>query len=148
MENKANNSFEIYHDLLINVPVSDVFEVVTMPKHLIQWWPLKCTGTPVVGGEYNFYFTPEYDWFASVIEHSENKTFQLQMIKADTDWNGTIIGFDMCEIKGNTQLRFWHKDWPKCNDHYRRSSFCWATLLNALKNYLEKGIVIPFEERE
>ena len=148
MKNKANDSFSIYHDLIINASLTRVFEAVTQPGHLINWWPLTCTGIPEIGGEYNFYFSPEYDWFGRVIEYSDNRAFHIKMTKSDPDWDPTTFGFDIDEVNGNVQLKFWHVGWPACNTHFRTSSFCWAMLLNGLKNYLEKGVVIPFKERE
>ncbi len=138
----------IYHDLIINTSPISVFEAVTKPDHLVNWWPLKCSGKPEIGAIYNFYFTPEYDWFGRVIECSSNKAFYIKMTQSDPDWDLTTIGFDMKAINANTQLEFWHKGWPECNAHFRRSSFCWAMLLNGLKNYVEKGVIVPFEERE
>jgi hypothetical protein len=70
------------------------------------------------------------------------------MTVSDQDWDPTSFGFDLFEIEEGIQLRFYHIDWPQCNAHFRRSSFCWAMLLNGLKNYVEKGIIVPFEERE
>mgnify|MGYP000038193628 FL=1 len=148
MSFQTNESYEIYHDLIINASLTKVFEAITKPNHLIKWWPLKCVGKPEIGGEYNFYFTPEYDWFGEVIEYLHNKAFYIKMIKSNSDWNSTTFGFDIDEINGNVQLKFWHIGWQRCNADYRRSSFCWAILLNGLKNYIEKGIVIPFKERE
>lgn len=70
------------------------------------------------------------------------------MTKTDEDWNPTSFGFDSEELEIMVQVRFWHKGWPECNAHFRRSSFCWAIPLNGLKNYIEKGVIIPFVERE
>lgn len=148
IKTKTNESFAIYHDLIINSSLAKVFEAITEPDHLVNWWPLKCAGNPEIGGEYNFYFTPEYDWLGQVIEYSHNRAFHIKMTKSDSDWDPTTFGFDIDEVNGNVQLKFWHVGWPACNVHYRRSSFCWAILLNGLKNYIEKGTVVPFEERE
>jgi len=144
---KTDKSFGIYHDLIIKSPIEKVFDAVSEPEHLINWWPLKCEGSPEIGGEYNFYFTPEYDWYGKVSEFIQNRTFQVKMTKSDLDWDSTTFGFDMNEVNGNTQLRFSHLGWPKCNSHYRTASFCWAMLLKGLKDYLEKGIILTFEER-
>lgn len=143
----AYNSFGIYHDLVVNVPVEKVFEAISNPKHLINWWPLRCKGTPKMGNEYNFYFTPEYDWYGKVSKLIPNQSFYIKMTKSDLDWNTTTFGFDLKEANGNTELRFSHIGWPECNSHYRVSSFCWAMLLKGLKDYLEKGIILPFEQR-
>ena len=144
---KTNKSFAIYHDLMIIASLEKVFEAVTEPEHLVNWWPLKCSGRPEMGAEYNFYFTPEYDWLGRVIEYSQNRSFHIKMTKSDADWDPTSFGFDLEAIDENVQLNFWHVGWPECNADFKRSSFCWAMLLNGLNNYLEKGVIVPFEER-
>jgi hypothetical protein len=69
------------------------------------------------------------------------------MTKSDLDWDETTFGFDLEETNNGTLVKFSHMNWPNCNDHFRTASFCWAMLLNGLKNYIEKGIILPFEER-
>jgi uncharacterized protein YndB with AHSA1/START domain len=144
----ANNGFSIYHDLLINGSPSQVFSAISDPRKLENWWPLRCTGKPALGEEYNFYFAPEYDWFGKVIKFVPNNAFHIKMTKSDTDWNPTSFGFDLNETGIGIQIQFWHKGWPECNANFKRSSFCWAMLLNGLKNYVEKRVVVPFEDRE
>lgn len=138
----------IFHDLVIQAPIEKVFQGISNPEDLENWWPLRCKGIPKEGEEYNFFFTEEYDWFGKVITCEENKSFAIKMTKSDEDWNPTSFGFDLEESSNQVLVKFWHKGWPECNAHYRRSSYCWAILLNGLKNYLEKGIIVPFEERE
>ena len=146
---EPTQGFEICHDVYIKASQKAVFDAVSLPAHLVNWWPNKCVGEPAQGAVYNFYFTPEYDWQAEVTKCEPNRSFYLKMTKADADWAPTSLGFDMIESKdGEVQLKFWHKDWLARNDHFRRSSFCWAILLQGLKNYIEQGIVVPFEERE
>ena len=70
------------------------------------------------------------------------------MTKSDADWNPTAFNFDLERSENNVLVKFWHIGWPEFDMHFRRPSFCWAMLLNGLKNYVEKGIIIPFEERE
>jgi hypothetical protein len=70
------------------------------------------------------------------------------MTKADEDWTNTVFGFEIVNLEEGVRLEFWHKGWPDCNHHFRRSSWCWAILLNGLKNYIEKGTIVPFCERE
>lgn len=137
----------IYHDLGINAPLKKVYEAITNPKHLVNWWPLKCEGKPMEGVVYNFFFAPEYDWYGEVIKAETDKAFHIKMTKSDPDWDPTSFGFDLQVNNSAVQVHFWHIGWPACNAHFRRSSFCWAMLLNGLKNYVEKGIVVPFEER-
>ncbi|WP_296699008.1 SRPBCC domain-containing protein [Algoriphagus sp.] len=141
-------SYGIYHDLWINKSIQDVFQAISESKELIHWWPKECSGNAQLGAIYNLYFSPEYNWFGKVVKFQENKSFHIKMTDSDEDWNPTSFGFDLSNDGGKTKVNFWHTGWPACNDHFKRSSFCWAILLQGLKNYLEKGIIIPFEERE
>jgi len=142
-------SYNIYHDLLINISAEKLFNAVSKPAELVNWWPLKCSGEEKLKSEYNFNFTDTYNWFGNVITYKPNTSFHIKMTKADKNWNLTSFGFDIEEISSNkVQLHFWHKNWQNCNAEFKQSSFCWAMLLNGLKKYVEKGIVIPYEERE
>ncbi|SFU28629.1 Activator of Hsp90 ATPase homolog 1-like protein [Pustulibacterium marinum] len=143
-----SNSFSIHHDLMIVVPVEKVYNAITLPEHLNNWWTLQCTGEPTTGATYNLFFSEDYNWFAEVTIADKPYHFELKMTKADEDWNPTTFGFRLQEVEDRTLLQFYHINWPECNHHFRRSSFCWAMLLNGLKNYLEKEIIIPFNERE
>ena len=69
------------------------------------------------------------------------------MTKSDSDWDSTSFGFELEQNVANVQVNFCHIGRTECNAHYKRSSFCWAILLNGLKNYLEKGIIVPFYKR-
>lgn len=142
-----DNSFGIYHDLIIEAPAETVFKAISEPKHLVNWWPLKCTGEPELGSEYNFYFAPEYDWYGKVSKIIPNRVFQIKMTKSEPNWDPTTFGFEMSEEEEKVFLSFTHLDWPERNSHFRIASFCWAMLLKGLKDYAEKGIILPFDER-
>ena len=140
-------TYTIHHNFVIEQSPQTVFAGISNPDHLVNWWPKTCAGRPEVGQEYNFYFGDPYDWYGKVVACQPEKSFQIKMTKSDPDWNPTTFGFDLEPHPKGTKVSFWHKDWPTDNDHYKHSSFCWALLLNALKNYLEKGAIVPFEER-
>lgn len=140
-------SYHIFHDLQINKSCEEVFEAISQPEELINWWPKRCSGTPELGSNYNFFFGTEYNWFGEVMAIEKPHFFAIKMTSSDKDWNPTSFGFDLEEIAEGTLLKFWHKNWPHCNAHYRRSSYCWAILLRGLKDYLEHNTIIPFEER-
>jgi len=140
-------SYKIYHDFSINASLKEVFDAVTLPKHLDNWWTLKSSGHPELNAEYNLNFTDQYDWYCKVSEVKPNQCFYLKMTKSDDDWNPTTFGFELETQSKSTLVKFSHVNWLNVNDEYKQSSFCWALLLNGLKNYLEKGIVIPFDQR-
>lgn len=137
----------IYHDFIINASKEKIFEAFTKPKHLNNWWTLASSGKPVLDEEYNLNFTDEYNWFAKVTDVSINEKFYLTMTVASEDWLATTFGIELKNDGQGTLVKFSHTGWKTINAEYRNSSFCWAILLNGLKNYVEKGIVIPFNER-
>ena len=140
-------SYNIYHNLEIKASPNEVFDAVSQPKHLDKWWSLKSSGKPEIDAEYNLNFTDQYNWFCKVSKIKQNETFHLKMTKSDKDWMPTTFGFDLEKTDNGTMLMFSHVNWPEANHHFKHSSFCWAMLLNGLKNYLEKRVVLPFEER-
>lgn len=141
-------SFSIYHNLFIKASAQEVFDAVSLPEHLNNWWPLKSSGEPKVDAIYNLNFTDIYNWFGKVIECTPNESFSIKMTDSNADWNPTTFGFTLEEREDSVYLRFSHTGWQENNDELKHSSFCWALLLNGLKNYVEKGIVVPFEDRE
>lgn len=143
-----SDTYSIFHDFFIKASKKDVYDAITLPQHLNNWWPLKSSGTPEVGAIYNLNFTSEYNWYGKVVTSDKGKAFYIKMTESDENWNPTTFGFDIEESKDGVQLKFSHTNWLKCNAEFRQSSFCWALLLNGLKNYLEKGEIIPFSDRE
>ena len=137
----------IFHNFRINAPANKVFEAISDPKHLINWWPLKCSGKAALGETYNFNFTDQYDWYGQVTTCEPNQAFYIKMTKADQDWDPTTFGFDLESGSEGVDVSFWHKDWPDVNQHFKIASFCWAILLQGLKNYVERGEIVPFEKR-
>lgn len=138
---------DIFFDFYINAPREKVFETFVLPKHLDNWWTLKSSGKPELDDIYNLNFTDTYNWFAQVSKLKMNHEFYLKIIDADSDWNPTTFGITLEEIQDKTLLKFSHTNWPENNHHYRFSAFCWSQLLLAFKNYIEKGIIIPFDKR-
>jgi uncharacterized protein YndB with AHSA1/START domain len=144
----VKESYSIFHDLEILASRSEIFQAITSPAMLEKWWPLRCSGVPKIGESYNLYFTSEYDWWGEVIEYEKDTKFRISMTKSDSDWNPTNFGFELVEARsGVVRVEFSHLGWPEINEHFRRSSYCWALLLKGLQNYLEEGIILPFEMR-
>lgn len=145
MKNKSG--YSIFHDFSIKADVEKVFKAISEPEHLINWWPLKCSGKPELNAVCNFNFTDEYDWYGTVQSITPGKSFHIKMTKSDDDWNPTSFGFELEKSDEKVLVHFSHTGWTECNAHFKTASFCWALLLYGLKNNVEKGIIIPFEER-
>jgi len=138
----------IYHDFIINVSRDKVFEAISTPQGLNDWWTLRCDGKPALGEKYNLYFAEEYDWFAKISKFSENAIIEFTMKEAMEEWLPTRFGFILKEENTNrTYVQFYHTNWKNVSQEFRIASYCWANLLRQLKQYLEQGIITPFEER-
>ncbi len=141
------SDFQIHHCLFIDASPEKVFDAVTQPKHLNNWWTLTCEGRPAAGNKYNFYFGDEYNWFGKVSKCKANEQFFIAMTQSSLGWETTTFGFELKPHKRGTTVYFSHVGWQQQDEHFKITSFCWAMLLNGLKQYMEKGIIIPFNER-
>ncbi|AUC82171.1 SRPBCC domain-containing protein [Lacinutrix sp. Bg11-31] len=141
-------SHTIFHDVVIKTKKENVFNAFTQPEHLNNWWTLKSSGKPEINADYNLNFTDQYNWYFKVLEVRLNKSFYLKTTKADDDWNPTTFGFELKEHEDGTLVEFTHTNWQENNHHFRNTSYCWALLLKGLKTYLEKDVIVPFNERD
>ncbi|MEE9437866.1 MAG: SRPBCC domain-containing protein [Saprospiraceae bacterium] len=138
----------ILHDVIITADMSSIFEAISEPKHLNNWWTQKCTGIARINSKYNLHFNESYDWYGTVTVCIIDKSFSISMTDATTKWMGTTFGFNIEPIDSEkTRLKFFHKDWKEIDEDFRHTSYCWAILLSHLKDYLEQSIILPFEKR-
>jgi uncharacterized protein YndB with AHSA1/START domain len=138
---------DILQDFPIRVSGQRVFDAVSQPDELAQWWTARSAGQPRIGNEYVLWFGPEYDWRAVVTRCKPGKEFEFEMTRADTEWTGTRVGFRLQETNGGTQVGFYHRGWPAETAHFRVSSHCWAMYLRLLRRYLEHGETVAYELR-
>lgn len=138
---------DILHDFGIGTAPARVCGAVTHPEGLDQWWTKRSAGEPVLGAEYELWFGPEHDWRATVTRCVPDVEFELEFVRADADWVGTRVGFELESAKSGTQVRFHHSAWPEPTEHYRISSYCWAMYLRVLKRHLEHGEEVAYEGR-
>ena len=138
---------DIYHDFPVFAPPDKVFQVISLPAGLDVWWTKRSAGNPGDGSTYEFWFAPEYDWRGVVRKFAPGEAIEWEMTRADIDWTGTRVGFELSANEGYTLVRFYHKGWPDLNDHFRTSSYCWAMYLRIMKRYIEAGETVPYEKR-
>ena len=138
---------DILYDFPINAAPKRVFDAISRPEGLDQWWTEQASGVPEIGTEYELGFGPPDDWLAVVTKCQSPTVFELEMTKSDTDWNGTRVGFFLTGKEGTTAVRFYHTGWPAENEHFRPSAFCWAMYLRILRRFLEHGEIVPYEKR-
>jgi uncharacterized protein YndB with AHSA1/START domain len=138
---------DIFHALPIDAPIDRVFHAVSTPAGLDTWWTKRSAGDPQEGAEYELGFGPEYDWRARVTRSVPNAEFELEMVRADSDWAGTRVGVRLTPRNAGTWMEFYHAGWPSSNEHYRISCTCWAMYLRVLRRSLEHGESVAYENR-
>lgn len=140
-------SYAIHHALNIKSDIETVFESISQGEHINNWWTLKSESNCTLNGVYRFYFTQEYDWYAAVSELSKPNQIEIKMTKCSKDWEDTSFGFMLERKADQVQVNFYHSDWQENNFHFQHTSYCWALLLKGLKDYIERGIIVPFGQR-
>jgi uncharacterized protein YndB with AHSA1/START domain len=138
---------DIFQHFPIKASAKQVFEAVSMPAGLDSWWTMSSSGRPEENTEYSLGFGTGCEWLAKVSHCVDGAEFELQLIEADEDWRGTKLGFALDENDSVTEVRFHHTGWPESNDHYRVSCYCWSMYLRLLKRYVERGEVVPYDDR-
>lgn len=139
---------DILHDLWIDAPPDRVFEAVSTPEGLDRWWTLGASGSPAEGAEYELGFGPGWEWRARVSLLRPGSEMELAILEADDDWTGTVVGFSLEPSERGTKLRFRHAGWREANEHFRVSSYCWATYLRLLRRWIELGETVAYERRD
>ena len=138
---------EIIFDLPIAAPVPAVFQAISTPAGLDQWWTARSAGIARAGAEYELWFGPEFDWRATVTRCEVDRAFELRLTRAMPDWVDTTVGFTLDAGAHGTELHFVHRGWPEKGPHYRTSAYCWAMYLRILKRFLEHGEIVPYADR-
>ena len=139
--------FDIHHNFIVHAGTEKVFEAFSAPEALDSWWTLQSSGTPEIGNLYAFYFGPGYDWSAEIIHMVPSQEVTWRMVKTMDDWKDTKVGFTLAEKEGSTHVHFFHLGWTEASEHFGVTNFCWGQLLNGLKNYVERGVLIPYSQR-
>ena len=138
---------DINHLFTIRASVEKVFQAITTPTGLDAWWTITSKGSPVLNTTYELFFGAKWDWRATVTIAEPDAHFEVEMTRADPDWEGTVVGFKLEASGENTNVDFYHTGWKSANAHFRTSSFCWAMYLRHLRRYVEGGTIIPYEDR-
>ena len=125
-----------------------VFQAISTPAGLDQWWTLTSAGRAELGATMSLGFGPEYQWTALVTRCVTDREFELELVDAMPDWVGTQVGFQLAATaSGGTRVQFHHAGWAKAGEHFRTSAFCWAMYLRIMKLGVEQGTRVAYPER-
>jgi uncharacterized protein YndB with AHSA1/START domain len=139
---------DILHDFPVFAPIANVYDAVSTPAGLDQWWTSRSSGRPLEGTMFELDFGPNHHWQAVVTRADPPTVFELKFEDAMADWLGTHVRFELSDAAGKqTGVRFSHTGWAEVTEHYRISCFCWAMYLRLMKRAVEHGEFVPYEKR-
>ena len=138
---------DIYHQFPIDATPDTVFQAISTPEGINQWWTLNCMGHARSGDLCHLDFGPGYQWKARISKFERNRAIEWTMAESDPDWIGTQVGFELNVSNNATMVFFYHTGWPDNNAHFRSSNYCWAMYLRILKRFVEYGEEVPYDKR-
>jgi uncharacterized protein YndB with AHSA1/START domain len=137
---------DILHLLTINTNVSTVYKAITEKEGISGWWTKDNNAKPEANSIAEFNFGKKYHNEMRIIELIPNKKVAWKCEKADPEWVGTILMFDLEDQDDKTVLKFGHKDWREVTDFFASCNYQWGLYMTSLKNYCETGKGTPFDE--
>ncbi|MBW3619990.1 MAG: SRPBCC domain-containing protein [Actinobacteria bacterium] len=134
---------DILHRVGITVPRDEVFEALTAPARLAQWWTEDTHGDGDEGGVLAFRFGATGGFDMKVLEVVPEERVLWEVIDGPEEWIGTQVSFDLRTAGDFTIVLFAHRDWREPGEFMHHCSTKWATFLMSLKALLETGTGAP-----
>jgi uncharacterized protein YndB with AHSA1/START domain len=136
---KKMKTYEIYHEVGIKAAPEAIYQALTDPKKLAQWWTSDTRGESEVGSHLEFWFGELCQKF-EVVTLKPNELVRWKGAKGGIDeWVGTEISFALESDEGQCWVRFIHSGWKDNKGILAHCSTKWAVFMLSLKDLLEKG---------
>jgi uncharacterized protein YndB with AHSA1/START domain len=132
-------SYETNFQIGVKASPDDIYETLTEPQRLAQWWTdTRGSGTKV-GDTLEFWFGDHCQKFdVKVLKPEKRVIWKAPKGQELEEWDGTEFTFDISTDDKQTYIRFRHSGWRENTDFYAHCSMKWATFMLSLKD-LEKG---------
>lgn len=132
----------------IDCPEEKIFEALTTSKGLAATWTQVCKVENKVGGLAEFGFGDEPLTRFTITELEPHKKISWHCFESDPEWKGTTVTFEIYKQGSETAVKLIHSGWSAVTEYFRWCNYNWAFFLYSLKQYLEEGKGIPFQERK
>jgi uncharacterized protein YndB with AHSA1/START domain len=136
----------ILHRVGIQSSAEKVYNAISSPNGLSNWWLVGTRGEKRVGGM--LHFSPRGGGFKMKITGLRpGKCVKWKCVEGPKEWVGTEICFDLKHKEKQTFVLFTHAKWKKESEFMHHCSTKWATFLLSLKYLLEReeGRPHPFD---
>jgi uncharacterized protein YndB with AHSA1/START domain len=149
----------IEREIHVDAAPEVVYEVISRPEHLREWWPDDAELEPVPGGNGVIWFgdrtTPEAKVVPlTVVEADPPRRFSFRWVhdegEAATSANSLLVTFELAASGAGTRLRFTEvgfreKGWEAAvlEQQYREHAAGWDHFLPRLVTYLARLVSTP-----
>lgn len=135
----------INHSIVVNAPVSDVYNTVATVEGLKKWWTIHVEGESQEEQKLVFGF-PEKGPVMEVLELMSGELVKWKCVEGVEDWTETIITFEFEEKNGKTEVLFAHSGWKTESVFFAHCNTKWAVYMLSLKKACETGEGQPFPD--
>lgn len=132
---------EIYHVIDIKCNPRRLFDALTEPSLLQQWWLPKVKGKIELDGLYEFWAGDHVYNQMRIIELIDNQLLRwlCENESDDNEWKNTEIQFEIQESSSanSLTLHFRHSKWKESTSFFGLCNYHWGRHLEQLKNLCE-----------
>lgn len=130
------------HEIPIQATPQKVYDAWTTPEGQTSWWTRECTIHTQPGQTNIFVFDQEnVKFYFRIDEQVPNKKLHWTGIageKMPEEWVGTTIEVEIVDKgKGQSLLRFGHKNWKSGDGAFALCNTTWGELMYRLRDYCE-----------
>ena len=142
-------SYEINFQVGVKASPEEIYQTLTEPKKLAQWWTSATRGNGTkVGDTLEFWFGELCEKFdVTALKPGKHVAWRAPKGQGVEAWEETEVTFDLSKDNKQTYIRFRHSGWTENTDFHAHCSMKWATFMLSLKDLLETGKGRPDSER-
>jgi uncharacterized protein YndB with AHSA1/START domain len=134
----------IVEELTIEAAPQRVWEAITEPDEIVQWWAYEARVKPEVGSLGEFRFRPPAGVLQfEVAELDAREKVRWISRQGPPHWTGTSVTWQLTPVQNGTKLVFTHDGFTQVDEGYERTRGNWEYFLASLKSYLETGKGTP-----
>ncbi|MDB5533841.1 MAG: Aha1 domain protein [Hyphomicrobiales bacterium] len=134
---------DIMHLLAVKAPADKVYDAITTPDGVRNWWTRTADLATKVGGTGAFRFPhygPSSETQVRIDDLQRPARVAWSVLSSfHPEWRDTTIAFDMAENGDATRIAFAHRGFKEANEAYALFTTGWAYYLVSLKRYVEIG---------
>jgi uncharacterized protein YndB with AHSA1/START domain len=130
---------DILHRIGVVAPLDEVYEAITTPQGLAEWWTTDTVGKNEVGGELAFRFGDVGGFDMEILELDPAGRVRWLVIDGPEEWIGTEVDWKLEQREDWTIVLFKHQGWREPVEFMHHCSTKWASFLMSLKELVETG---------